>query len=159
MAPSDTPAKDEKKEPPKPPRDLLAEVDLESLRKKRAEAELKQKEATDSLNLGKARHFLGYWVSGGLMLIGAFLLPGFVSDDSRAGMFLISAAVVLWLVMWVVAFRPSLAVRRRQDQLAAANKRITELDLNIAFSHQVREEAKLAKVRKYAQAVVEKETS
>jgi hypothetical protein len=76
--------------------------------------------------------------------------------DARVRIFLLSAAIIFWLGMWIRAFFPTSAVRRLQDEVAAANKRIADIDLNIAFCHQVREEAKKAKVQKYAQVFIEK---
>jgi hypothetical protein len=61
--------------------------------------------------------------------------------------------------MSISAFLPTESVRRRQDEEKAASKRVKDIDGKIAFCHQVLEEAKKVKVRRYAEAWVTKEMS
>lgn len=143
-----------------PKKDLLADINLPSLLLRRAKAVDEQKEAAAKVQTAKAGHFLRFWLGGGVMLIGAVWLGQVLPESSPIGMFLLSAAVILWLGMWIAAFFSNTTVLRLQDKAVAASKRVMEIDLKIAFCHQVLEEAKKVKVRKYAQALVEKkETS
>jgi hypothetical protein len=151
-------ANEVKKDPPKDPKEMLAEVDLASWQLKRAEAVEKQKEAVAAVQVGKAGHFLRFWLGGGALLLAAIWLGRWLPEEGgRIAIFLLSAAIVGWLAMWVLAFFPTSAVWKLQDQLTAANKRIIEIDLKIAFCHQVQEETKKAKVQKYAQVLLNKD--
>jgi hypothetical protein len=60
-------------------------------------------------------------------------------------------------ILGFVAFFP--AVRGLQDKEKAATKNVKDMEIKIAFCHQVLEEARNVKVRKYAEAWVEKEMS
>src|SRR5262245_36873583 len=154
-------ANEVKTDPPKDPKkEILAKVDLASLQLKRAEAVEKQKEAMATVQVGKAGHFLRFWLGGGALLLAAIWLGRWLPEESgRTGMFLLSAAIVGWLTMWIWAFFSTSAVRKLQDHVTAANKRLTEIDLDIAFCHQVIEETKRAKVRKYAQMLLDKDAT
>jgi hypothetical protein len=50
-------------------------------------------------------------------------------------------------------------VRHLQDKAAAATRQVMEIDLKIAFCHQVLEEAKKVRVQRLAEALVEKEAA
>ena len=75
-------------------------------------------------------------------------------------MFVLSFFIIAWLGLWIKAFFAAGAVRHLQDRgdrgLQAARGDSTS---KIAFCHQVREEAKKAKVQKFAQALVEKDAA
>ena len=82
-----------------------------------------------------------------------------VPENDPEGMFLLAACVILWVGMWVAAGFPALTVRRLQDNANALTRQLRDLDLKIEFCHQVLDEAKRVKVRKYAEAWVEKQSS
>ncbi len=157
------PEKEEsKKEDPKeeaPKKDLLAELDLASLFKSRAEAAEKQKETKEKADDAKAGHFVFFVLGGCWMMVAAILLGEVFPDNELAGTFLYSACVILWLGMWIVAPFPSVTVHRRQDEATAASRHLKAIDDKIAFCHAVLDEAKRVKVRKYAEAWVQKELS
>ncbi|MFZ1105735.1 MAG: hypothetical protein WAN86_23220 [Hyphomicrobiaceae bacterium] len=139
--------------------DALADVDLASLMQRRAEAVEKQKKATNQVQTAKAGHFLCFWLGGGAMALAALWLAQKLPEYSPSSMFFLSTCIVFWLGMWTAAFFPAGAVRRLQDKATAATRQVMELDLKIAFSHQVREEARRVKVHRYAEALVEKEAA
>jgi hypothetical protein len=139
--------------------DDLAEVNLAALMKRRAAAVERQKEAADRVQTAKAGHFLRFWLGGGAMLLGALWLAQALTEYTPIGMFLLSFLIIAWLWMWVAAFFSAGAVRRLQDKATAATRQVIEIDLKIAFCHQVLEEAKRVRAHKYAQALVEKEAA
>jgi hypothetical protein len=139
--------------------DALADVDLASLMRRRAEAVEKQKKAADKVQTAKAGHFLRFWLGGGAMALAALWLVQKLPEHSQIGMFFLSALIISAVGLWTAAFFPAGAVRRLQDQATAATRQLIELDLKIAFSHQVREEARRVKVHRYAEALVEKEAA
>jgi hypothetical protein len=148
---------DAKKDPPK--KDLLADLDLAALFQKRADAAKKQKEATDKVNNAQAGHLLGFWLGGCAMALVAVVVTQIFPEDDPAGIFLLSAFIIFAVGMWVVAFMPKLTVRKRQDEVSAATKSVKDIETKIAFCNVVLEEAKSVKLRKYAEAWVEKELS
>jgi hypothetical protein len=139
--------------------DALAEVNLASLMQRRTEAVERQKEAADRVQTAKAGHFLRFWLGGGAMLLAAVWLAQALAEYTPIGMFLLSLFIISWLGMWIAAFFSAGAVRRLQDKATAATRQVVEIDLKIAFCHQVLEEAKRTRVHKYAQALVEKEAA
>jgi hypothetical protein len=139
--------------------DPLADVNLASLMQRRAEAVEKQKQAAENVQTGKANHFLRYWLGGGATALAGLWLVQAFPDYSPIGMFVLPACTISWLGMWIAAFFSAGAVRRLQDKATAANRQVIEIDLKIAFCHQVLEEARRARVQKYAQALVDKEAA
>jgi hypothetical protein len=136
--------------------DLLSDLNPASLQQRRAELVEQQKEAAARVQRAKADHFLRFWFGGGAM---ALVVLGFgqaLPDASPFGMFLLSAAIVFWLGLWVAAFFSAGAVRNLQDEARAASLRVKDIDDKIAFCHQVLDEAKRAKVRTLAQALVDR---
>ncbi len=93
------------------------------------------------------------------MLLAALWLAQALPEYSPFGAFALSACIIFWIGMWIAAFFSASAVRKLQDAANAASLRVRQIDERIAFCHQVLDEAKRAKVRKYAQALIEKETS
>ena len=149
------------KDPNKPKKDLVAELDLAELFKSRGEAAEKHKEATDRLNDVKASHFVTCVLVGCAWMIAAiYLLHGDQFQESEpARVFLLSATVILWLGLWIAAVFPTGTVYRCQNEAVAAAKHLKSIDDKIAFCHLVQDEAKRVKVRKYAEALVEKDMS
>jgi hypothetical protein len=146
---------DPKKDPPK--KDILAELDLPALFEKRADAAKKQKKATDNVNNAHGIHLLAFWLGGCAMaLFAVFVTQGFPEDDP-AGIFIFSACVIIGLAMFIFAFFPKVTARKRQDEATAATKSVKDIETKIAFCNVVLEEAKSVKLRKYAEAWVEKE--
>jgi hypothetical protein len=137
-------------------KDMLADVDLAALNKQREEAVKKQKETATTADNAKAAHFVFFWIGG--CVLGAIWLSQERPDDP-AGMYLYSACLIFAVAMLSIAFAPTLTARRRQDEASAATRQVKAIDDKIAFCHQVLEEAKKVKVRKYAEALVEKQTS
>jgi hypothetical protein len=74
-------------------------------------------------------------------------------------MFWLAVFIVLWLAMWVAACFPTLTVRHLQDRANALTRQVRDLDIKIEFCHQVLDEAKRVKIRKYAEVWVEKQAS
>jgi hypothetical protein len=148
---------DPKKDPPK--RDILAELDLPALFQQRTDAAKKQKEATDKVNSAQASHLLWFWVGGCLMAFAAVVVTQTFPEDDPTGIVLLSTFIIFGLGMWIVAFFPKLTVRKRQDEATAATKSVKDIETKIAFCNVVLEEAKSVKLRKYAEAWVEKELS
>jgi hypothetical protein len=140
-------------------KDILAELDLADLFEKRAEAAKEQKEAAKRLEGARAGHLLRFWLGGCAMALAAIWLRQVFPGHDPIGMFLLSACVIFWIGMSISAFLPTESVRRRQDEEKAASKRVKDIDGKIAFCHQVLEEAKKVKVRRYAEAWVTKEMS
>jgi hypothetical protein len=136
-----------------PKKDILADVDLPGLFEKRTEAVKKQKEAEARVQTARLVHLFVFWLGGCAALLAAVVATQMLPEDDPVGMFLFPAAAILWFV----AFFP--AVRRLQDKANAASKSVKDMESKIAFCHQVLEEAKKVKVRKYAEAWVEKEMS
>jgi hypothetical protein len=141
---------DPKKDPRK---DILAEVDLAGLFEKRTEAVKKQKEAEANVQTARLIHLFVFWIGGCAALLAAVIATQMLPENDAVGRFLLPAAVVLW----IAAFFP--AVRHLQDKVTAATRNVKDMENKIAFCHQVLEEAKNVKVRKYAEAWVEKEMS
>lgn len=139
--------------------DPLADVNLASLMQRRAEAVEKQKEAAEAVQTGMAGRFLRYWLGGGAMLLAAVWLAQTLAELTPIGMFVLSFFIISWLGLWIAAFFSAGAVRHLQDKATAANGQVMEIDLKIAFCHQVLEEARKTKVQKFAQALVEKEAA
>jgi hypothetical protein len=146
------PKKDAKQDPKK---DLVSELDLAGLFEKRTEAVKKQKETADRLNGAKAVHLSLFWLGGGAMLIAAIWATQEYPDDDPTGIVLRTAFAVLWVVMWIAAFFPT--TQKRKEEVDAASKAVKDLESKISFCNQVLEEAKTVKVRRYAEAWVEKE--
>jgi hypothetical protein len=117
-----------------------------------------QKKAAARVQAAKAGHFLRYWLSGGAMVLAAVWLAQALPSYSPLGMFVLSAMVILWLGLWVAAFLSSGAVRRLKDEAGAADRQVMQIDFKIAFCHQVLDEANRARVRTYAQALIDRET-
>jgi hypothetical protein len=136
--------------------DMLADLNPASLQERRAELVEKQKEAADRVQRAKADHFLRFWFGGGAMALVALGFGQAFSDGSPFGMFLLSAAIVFWLGLWVAAFFSAGAVHKLQDEARAAALRVKHIDEKITFCHQVLDEAKRAKVRTLAQALVDR---
>lgn len=137
-------------------KDILAELDLAGLLDKREKAVAKQKEAATKVHNANADHLLGYWLGGCAMCLAAITVKQVFPEDTALGMLLLPACGISWLGMWITAFIPSGKARRLQEEAAAASRHVREIDVKIAFCHQVLEEAKKVKVRKYAEAWVEK---
>jgi hypothetical protein len=143
-----------------PKKDILAELDLPGLFDKRSDTVKKQKEAAAKLDGGRALHLTLFWLGGAAMALAAtWVATATPDDDSPAGMFLLSACIIFWLGMWVAACFPGLTVRHLQDKSNALSKQVKDLDIKIEFCHQVLEEAKKVKVRKYAETWAEKQMS
>ncbi len=142
-----------------PKKDLLAELDLAGLFESRGEAAEKQKEAAQQLVHARAAHFVLFWGAGCLTILAALWVREAFPASDPVGTFLLSACAILWLGMWVVACLPNETVRRRQAAANAASLQLKSIDEKIAFCHLVLDEAKRVKVRKYAEAWVEKELS
>ncbi len=132
-----------------PKKDILADVDLPGLFEKRTEAVKKQKEAEANVQTARIVHLFVFWLGGLAAVVVAQMLP----ENDPVRTFLLPAAAILG----IAAFFP--AVRRLQDKATAASKNVKDMENKIAFCHQVLEEAKKVKVRKYAEAWVEKEMS
>jgi hypothetical protein len=142
-----------------PKKDLLSDLDIARLFESRGEAAEKQKEAAGRLIDAEASH-LAFCLVGGCVLMAAAVSLGEVfPDDEPASIFLRSACIVLGLAMWLAAFFPSITAHRLQDEATATSKQLKAIDDKIAFCHLVLDEAKRVKVRKYAEAWVEKELS
>lgn len=139
-----------------PKKDILAELDLAGLFDKREKALTKQKETATRAHNANADHFLGFWLGGGAMFVAAVIVKQVFPEDSPLGMLLVPACGISWLGMWITAFIPSGKARQLQVEASAASRHVREIDVKIAFCHQVFEEAKKVKVRKYAEAWVEK---
>jgi hypothetical protein len=139
--------------------DPLADVNLASLNQRRMEAVEKQKAAADAVQMGKAGHFLRCWLVGGAMFFAAVWLAQTLPEYTPIGMFVLSFFIISWLGLWIAAFFSTGAVRRLQDKATAASRHLIEIDLKIAFGHQVQEEVKKAKVKKFAQALLEKDAA
>ena len=140
-------------------KDMLAEVDLADLHLKRRAAVEKQEEAKANADVAKARHFMLFWLGGGVMLTAAICLKDALIGNDPFAIFLLAACTIIWIWLWIRAFFPTATVRRYQDELTAANRALKTIDDKIAFCHQVVEEAKQVKVRKYAEVLVEKQLS
>jgi hypothetical protein len=140
-------------------RGALADLDLATLMQKRAELVEKQKEAAAAVQTAKAGHFLRFWLGGGAMFLAALWLGEALPDYTPIGMFLLSACIIFWLGLWIAAFFSAGAVRHLQDKATAATRAVMEIDLTIAFCHQVLEEAKKVRVQMSAQALVAKEAA
>ncbi|HWE21625.1 MAG TPA: hypothetical protein VG758_31350 [Hyphomicrobiaceae bacterium] len=134
-----------------PKKDILADVDLPGLYEKRTEAVKKQKEAEAKVQTARLVHLFVFWL--GACAMAAVAAAQIFPQDDPVGMSLILAAGILGFV----AFFP--AVRGLQDKEKAATKNVKDMEIKIAFCHQVLEEARNVKVRKYAEAWVEKEMS
>jgi hypothetical protein len=134
-------------------------VDLTSLNRRRIEAVEKQEEAVNAVKMGKVGHFFRYWLGGGAMFLAAVWLAPRLAERTQIGMFVLSFFILSWLGLWIRAFFATGAVRDLQDKATAATRQVMEIDLKIAFSHQVREEARRVKVQRYAEALVEKEAA
>jgi hypothetical protein len=104
----------------------------------------------------KADHFLRFWLCGGAMALVALGFGQALPDASPLGTFLLSAVIVFWLWLWVAAFFSAGAVHKLQDEARAATLRVKQIDEKITFCHQVLDEAKRAKVRTVAQALVDR---
>jgi hypothetical protein len=150
---------DPQKEAPK--KDLVAELDLASLFKSRGEAAEKQKEAKEKADDAKAGHFVACVLVGCASLVVAIYLwlGDLIPDTDATHIFLLSACVIVWLGMWTAAAFPSGTVLRLQNEATAAARHLKSIDDQIAFCHLVLDEAKRVKVRKYAEAWVQKEIS
>jgi hypothetical protein len=150
---------DPKKEDAK--KDLLGELDLANLFKSRGDAAEKEKEAKEKADDAKAGHFVACVLGGCVSMVAAIYLwlgdP--IHDTEQTRIFLLSACVILWLGLWAAAAFPSGAVLRRQNEATAAARYLKAIDDKIAFCHLVLDEAKRVKVRRYAEAWVEKELS
>jgi hypothetical protein len=139
-------------------KDILAEIDLPGLIDKRAEAAKTQKESAANLEAAKVGYLFFFWLGGGAMgIVAVWLTP--VPENDPSAMFWFAACVIIALGMALAAFFPAGAVRRLQDKANAAARQVRELDVKIEFCHHVLEEAKKVKVRRYAEALVEKQTS
>jgi hypothetical protein len=144
-----------------PKKDLLAELDIAGLFKSRGEAAEKEKEAKEKADNAKAGHFVACVLGGCMSMVAAIhlwsgdLIPG--TDPTWT--FLLSACVILWLGLWTAAAFPSGTVLRLQNEASAAARHLKSVDDKIAFCNVVLDEAKRVKVRKYAEAWVEKELS
>lgn len=137
-------------------KDMLADVDLAALNKQREEAVAKQRETAERAQSAKAAHFFSCWIGG--LGLGAFWLAWERPDDP-AGMFYYSACLIFAVALLIIAFVPRLTAQGRQDEASAATRQLKAIDDKIAFCHQVLEEAKRVKVRKYAEALVDKQMS
>jgi hypothetical protein len=142
-------------------KDLLAELDLAGLFKTRGEAAEKQKEATGRLNDAKAGHFVACVLSGCASMVAAIYLwlGDLFADSEPTRIFLLSGFAILWLGLWSAAVFPTATVYRRQNEVTAAARHLKATDDKIAFCHLVLDEANRVKVRKYAEALVQKELS
>jgi hypothetical protein len=139
--------------------DPLADLNLASLMQRREEAVKKQREAMQRVQTAKADHFLLFWLGGGGMLLAALWLAQALPEYTPLGMFLLSACIIGWVWMWIAAFFSAAAVRRVQDRATAAARQVMEIDRKIEFCHQVLEEAKRARVRRSAQALIDREVA
>jgi hypothetical protein len=136
-----------------PKKDILAEVDLPALYAKREEAVKKQKEAAKDVELGKARHLFLYLLAAGAIVLVAVLTTPVLHDYDATGLIIIALAAAAC----IAAFFPDL--RLLQDKAAAANKSVRDIEADIAFGHRVQEEVRTIRVRKYAEAWLQKEMS
>jgi cytochrome c biogenesis protein CcdA len=141
-----------------PQKDVLAELDLAGLFAKRAEAVEKKEEAEKRLRHATAAHLVGFWLGACAMALAALWIAQVSPEQEPLGVFWFAASAILCFGAGVVAFFPSLTVRRRQDRASAASRTVKAIDDKIAFCHQVLEEAKKVKVRRYAEVWVAKET-
>jgi hypothetical protein len=141
-----------------PKKDITAELDLPALLAKRCETVENQKEAAARLVAGKARHFTALWFGAGIVAFFAACVTPAMPERDPWSMFMLGAYGVLWAALSVAAFFPALTVRRLQDSANALSRQLKELDIKIEFCHQVLDEAKRVKVRKYAEAWVEKQS-
>jgi hypothetical protein len=144
-----------------PKKDLLAELDLASLFKSRGEAAEKEKDAKEKADDAKAGHFVACVLGGCASMVAAIYLwlGDLPADPDPTRIFLLCAFVILWLGLWTAAAFPTGAVLRRQNEASAAARHLKSIDDRIAFCHLVLDEAKRVKVRKYAEAWVQKELS
>jgi hypothetical protein len=150
---------DPKKEGPK--KDLVAELDVAALFKSRCEAAEKQKEAAEKLDSARQDHVLFCALAGlAAMVVAVYLWLGvLLPDDDSARDILLFGAVLLGLALWIGAAFPGATVLRRQNEATAAARQLKSIDDKIAFCHLVQDEAKRVKVRRYAEALVQKEIS
>jgi hypothetical protein len=146
-------------DPKDPKKDLLAELDLAKLYESRGEAVEEQKEAATRLIHARAGHFVLFWLGGCATIVGALWLREVFRNNEPIGIFLLSACATLCLWLWVRACLPNETIWRRQDEANAASRQLKAIDDKIAFCHLVLDEAKRVKVRRYAEAWVEKELS
>jgi hypothetical protein len=142
-----------------PKKDITAELDLPGLLAKRCETVESQEEAAARLVTGKAQHFTFLWLGAGAVALVAACVTPVMPERDPWGMFMLGVYVFLWAALSVAAFFPALTVRRLQDKANALSRQVKELDVKIEFCHQVLDEAKRVKVRKYAEAWVEKQSS
>jgi hypothetical protein len=138
---------------------MLAELDLPGLFTRRADTVEKQKEAKTRLDSGKALHFTALWLGGAAMALFATWVTPAVPEYDPVGMVWLSTAIILWIAMWIAACFPTLTVRHLQDQANALARQVRDLDMKIEFCHQVLDEAKRVKIRKYAEVWVEKQAA
>ncbi len=151
--------KEDSKEAPK--KDLLVELDIASLFKSRGEAAEKEKDAKERADNARAGHFGACVIGGCMSMVAAIhlwsgdLIPG--TEPTRT--FLLAACVILGLGLWTATVFPSATVLRLQNEAAAAARHLKSIDDKIAFCNVVMDEAKRVKVRKYAEAWVQKDLS
>jgi hypothetical protein len=142
-----------------PKKNLLSDLDIAHLFENRREAAEKQKEAAGRLVDAAARHLAFFLIGGCIMVAAAVSFGEVFPDNEPADTFLRAACTVSGLVMWLAAFFPGITTHRRQDEATAASRQLKAIDDKIAFCHLVQDEAKRVKVRRYAEAWVEKELS
>jgi hypothetical protein len=136
-------------------KDMLADLDLASLFKQRAEAAEKQEQAKAALENAKAGHFFVLVVVGCVTLAAAVSLSPRFPEVEPTGLFLLTVSGV----SVIAAFLPGLTVLPRQNEASAAARNLKAIEDKIAFCNLVLDEAKRVKVRKYAEAWVAKELS
>jgi hypothetical protein len=138
-------------------KDMLAELDLPALFAKWKDADKKQKKATENATNAKARHLFWFWVIGLVVVCWAvFTFPEDRPWTEPAGSF-VPGLVIVGIGMCIMAFLPGLTAYKRQAEATAATKSVKDIEGKIAFCNLVLDDAKTVKIRKYAEAWVEKE--
>jgi hypothetical protein len=128
-------------------KDLVAELDLPSLLDGREEAARRHRAADRWLKCGQALHILVFGLAAWGVL--QFTIR-FGDPEDEPVLFIVGG------VLCLVAFFPTVTVHWLQDKAHAASKHLKATEDKIAFCNVVLDKAKRIKVRKYAEAWVEK---
>lgn len=142
-----------------PKKDLLADLDLAGLFESRGKATEKQKKADERLAYVKFNHVVSLLVGGFAMGLFSLWLSHVLPPDQPMAMLVLALCIVACLGMFLAAFLPSETLRSHKEEASAASKQVKTIDDKIAFCNLVLDEAKRVKIRKYAEAWVEKEIS
>jgi hypothetical protein len=140
-----------------PKKDLVAELDLAGLFESRGKAAEKQKKANERLAYVKFNHVVSLLVGGIATGLSALWLAHVLPLDEPFAMLLLVLSIAAALGMLLAAFLPSETVWQHKEEASAATKQVKTIDDKIAFCNLVLDEAKRVKIKKYAEAWVEKE--